>query len=143
MRSRRRFRPWVLESLEDRVVLSEAVVAMPPALGRTFSLPVEVRNNGEISQAFTVFVQDYERAVVTVLLAPDPDGTINPAANRDAFDAQVTAAVQELSSSIASTLTDQGDSQDEIDNLRQALLGNNSSSLLSQLEALTIVTILQ
>src|SRR5690348_8735263 len=88
MSRRRAFRPQVSEYLEDRVVPSPAGASQATVvLGRTVPSLPQLPDGDRVRAAFDDFVRGYTRAVQLVLLAPGPDGSVNPSANRAAFDA--------------------------------------------------------
>jgi hypothetical protein len=54
----------------------------------------------QVRLGFGTFIRSYFRAVETVLRARGPDGRIDPAANRAAFDAAVASALEVLAAGI-------------------------------------------
>src|SRR5262249_50753014 len=72
--------------------------------------------------------------------APGADGSVNPAANRAAFDAQVADAAQKLSAHIASALKNVPMSSTLATKINQSLVGPQPMNLQSGLAALTTPT---
>ncbi|SIO62536.1 hypothetical protein SAMN05444166_7075 [Singulisphaera sp. GP187] len=144
MRVRRWFRPVVLDDLECRVVPSTASVALPPALfGHTVPLPPQLQNGGQAQEAFDAFRQRYAQAIQTVLLGPGPNGSIDPEANREAFDAVVKQALTSLTSQLVQSLGNVSLNSPEVAQVVDAILGDGPDSLENQLLGLSTATIVQ
>jgi hypothetical protein len=132
--------------LEDRLVPSLAIAPPPPiALGQHMPLPAQAqpRVNPQASAAFATFLQSYSAAVDSILLAPDADGTINPSANRAAFDAAVEQALETLANDLVASLGSVSPSSPLATQVVVAILGDSPDSLKSQLMALSTTAIEQ
>jgi len=136
MRTHRPWKPTGFEPLEDRVVPAQAVV--PPLFDVSFVIPAEIQQLQPVKLAFNSFIADYTRAVQQILLAPGSDGSINPVANRQAFNEAVTIALTRLDNSVISAVasTNPANSQQLAAEIQQAILGEDPQSLASRLAAL-------
>src|SRR5262249_43398310 len=92
MRMPPKFRPALSDSsLEDRVVLSPGGA----------SLAAQVMAARLVQRDFVQFAQSYNQDVRTILLKADSSGQVDPAANRNAFNAQVQMDLATLDASVA------------------------------------------
>ena len=89
----------------------------------------------EVRAAFGSFLTAYYRAVRDVLLAAGPEGTVNPAANRAAFDARVDAALQDLVDRVAATLAGDPATSALAGGVSESFLGDDPASLAKRLKA--------
>jgi hypothetical protein len=139
MRPDRAFRPAISDwSLEDRVVLSLAATGaqLSALLGQSIPLPTSVQANPAVQAAFATFATRYDAAVTSVLFAPGADGTVNPAANLPAFEAQVEADLQSLDQALISALASSTQTASLVPTVQQAIFGSGANSFQSQLNAL-------
>jgi hypothetical protein len=138
MRTLRVFRPNRFDFLEDRAVPASAptIVLFEPV----FAVPVQVGNLQQVKVAFATFLADYELAISEVLLAPAPDGSINPAANHAAFNQRVDIALSQLDNSVVSAVStaDLPDTPAVISDVQQAIFGDSPESLANRLAALPL-----
>jgi hypothetical protein len=134
MRLRRLFCPSASDCLESRVVPSLASVSLPPAvLGQMVTLPPQVQNGDQVQEAFDTFANNFEHAVHAVLLGPGPDGSINPAVNRQAFDETVTQALTSLANQLVQSLGNVSQNSPEVAQVVDAIIGHGPNSLESRL----------
>ena len=89
----------------------------------------------KVRAAFSTFLNKYYSAVQKTLLAPGADGTVNPAANRPAFDAEVSEAVKVLNSTV-NTAVGALPASSNLATKAQAALVGGPGSLQAQLSAL-------
>jgi hypothetical protein len=136
MRQTRVFRPTQFDHLEDRAVPSQGVV--PVLFETNFAIPAEVANLKQVRVAFATFLADYLKAVDQVLLAPGPDGSVNPAANRTAFNQRVDLALSELDTTVVAAVATANlpDTQTVIIDVQAAIVGDDPESLANRLAAL-------
>jgi hypothetical protein len=137
MRFRHGFRPWRLEVLESRAVPAQAGAGLPTLLDQVIALPPSLRQSAPVQQAFSTFLQNYTHAVESVLFAPGPGGTINPAGNLSAFDAAVRTALVQLSTDLTNALNNSPAGSSLVSGVQQSILGNGPNSLQSRLLALS------
>jgi hypothetical protein len=144
MRVRRAFRPQVCDLLEDRVVPSPATL-QPPAIvmGHPVPLPPPLEGSPQVQQAFAVFTQFYVQAVDDVLLAPGPNGSVDPAANRAAFDAAVSQALDTLAGNLVSVLGNVPLNSPAVSEVIDTIIGADAGSLESLLMAQSTASIEQ
>jgi hypothetical protein len=147
-RQLRAFRPWLSEVLEARAVPATLGVSTPiGVLGIKVNLPSQVPTTStQVQNAFTAFDQSYINAVDTILLAPNSNGLSVPTANRAAFNAAVEQSLetlaQQLVLSVTSTTTTGSTSSSSVSNqVVAAIVGTSSTSLESQLLAVSTTTI--
>jgi hypothetical protein len=144
MRLRRWFRPSVSDYLESRAVPSVATVALPPAvLGQVARLPPQVPNGDQVQAAFDAFARNLADAVHSVLLGPGPDGSIDPSANRQAFDETVGQALTSLANQLVQSLGNVPLNSPEVAQIVDAIIGDGPNSLESQLLGLSTEAIVQ
>jgi hypothetical protein len=149
MRPLRAFRPWLSETLENRTVPTTLGVTVPTGiLGLSVTLPKQVpASSPQVQAAFVAFDQSYINAVDTILLAPGSNGLIVPSANREAFDSAVEKSLETLAEQLVlsipstSTTTTPSTTSTVSNQVVDAITGNSSTSLESQLEAVSIATI--
>ena len=89
-----------------------------------------------VSTAVQTFRTAYGAALSTTLYAPAADGSIGPAANRPAFDAQVATDLATLDASVAAAIAPLPNSAALVASSRAAINGSASTSLQSELAAL-------
>lgn len=133
MRMRRAFRPAVSDCLEDRLVPSLATLPAAPA-AYVGSVQASLPSNAQATQAFDAFRHRYGSALQGVLLAPSADGTVDPFANRPAFDQAVAQALQTLASDLVASLGTSADAS-QVAEVTDAILGDDPDSLASELDA--------
>jgi hypothetical protein len=92
------------DPLESRWVPSASVVSPTSIVGYTVSLPTQLATNAQAQSQLAAFAQTFEQDVQQILLAPQSNGAINPAANRDAFNAAVIQAIDNLNASLIQDL---------------------------------------
>ncbi len=136
MRKLRVFRPTHFDHLEDRAVPSQG--GAPVLFEPNFAIPAEVANLKQVRVAFATFLADYLKAVDQVLLAPGPDGSVNPAQNRVAFNQQVDLALSELDTTVVAAVSSAKlpNSQTVIGDVQEAIVGDVPESLATRLAAL-------
>jgi hypothetical protein len=136
MRQVRIFRASQFDHLENRTVPSQGVV--PVLFETNFAIPAEVASLKDVRVAFATFLADYLKAVDQVLLAPGPDGSVNPSANRAAFNNRVDLALSELDTSVIAAVETANlpDTQTVIIDVQAAIIGDDPSSLANRLAAL-------
>jgi hypothetical protein len=136
VRTLRAFRAVGFEPLEDRVV--PTVLSSPVLFEPSFAIPAQVQNLQSVRVAFDTFMTQYVQAFDRVLLAPAPDGSVNPAANRAAFDQRVDQDLIQLDNAIVSAISTSNlpNSQALIAQVQSAIVGDSAQSLQSRLAAL-------
>jgi hypothetical protein len=102
--------------------------------------PPTVQDARAIQREFGTFVRSYFTDVRTILFQAGTDGSINPAANRASFDAQVATDLNTLSASITTTLGNVPSSGTLLTKVQDALVGAGSDSLKSRLAAIPTPT---
>jgi hypothetical protein len=143
----REFRPWLSDTLEARAVPATLGVTTPVGLfGINVTLPNQVPTTSpQVQKAFAAFDQSYINAVDTILLAPSVNGVTVPSANRAAFDAAVEQSLetlaQQLVLSVTATTTTGSTTSSVSNQVVAAIVGNGSTSLESQLLAVSTTTI--
>jgi hypothetical protein len=137
MAERRAFRPWISESLEDRLVPSLAAAPAPTAVsGPSLPSRPHLRLGAVLGEAFSAFIGGYAEAVKTVLLAAADDGQVDPAANRLVFNACVGVGLTVFAATLVKSLDKVLGESSLIARVREALLGEDPESLESRLLAL-------
>jgi hypothetical protein len=147
MRKHRVIRPRGGEALEPRAVPTAAVasVTVPTGLpGISVTLPSQVPvNSPQVKAAFAAFDQSFLNAVDNVLLAPGPNGLVVPSANRAAFDAAIEGSLEALATALLQSLGTSPTASPAATQVSAAITGGGSSSLESQIQALTVEAIEQ
>jgi len=138
MRKPRAFHPSDLESLEGRVVLSSTSFTIN--FGNSFQhILTQLRDVRATNHAFATFRQSFNNDIKTILLKADTGGTIDPAANRAAFDAKVLTDIQALNTTLAAKVKGIN-STTLATSIQNKLLGSDPKSLESRLSALSTPT---
>jgi hypothetical protein len=132
MRTLRTFRPAVLDSLEDRLVLN----GPGTGLGNLLAPPVQVQDAFKVHQAFETFEHSYFNDVRTILFKAGSDGTVSPSTNRDAFNTQVATDLTTLNTSIDKIIANLSSASTLGQTIQGELLGSDPNSLQSRLAAL-------
>jgi hypothetical protein len=86
-----------------------------------------------VRASFSTFLTTYFRAARDVLLAPGPDGTVDPTLHRADFDADVQQALQALADDLTASLDGVPASTGLAARLVQVTVGDDPDSLGSQL----------
>lgn len=151
MKIHRAFRPRVLEFLEDRAVPSVAGLSAPAGISTpagvfnlSVTLPPQVRvGSPPVAAAFAAFDASVERSVEVLLLAPGPGGTVDPSANRAAFNRAVVGALDTLAADLVRSLGDTSTSAGSAAASRvvSAIVGDGPGSLENQILALATASI--
>ena len=102
----------------------EVLNATPPGGNSLQTIRQDV---SQVQKAYGTFAQGYSQAIRNVLLKPGSDGTVNPSANRAAFDQQVGTLLDTLSSSVTTTLGNLNGASTLISNVQAAISGGSDS----------------
>lgn len=145
MRTRRAFHPEVNESLEPRAVPSLATLSVAPAVvGQRIELPARGFDRAGVrtSAAIDDFTRRFSQAVEQILLATGRDGTVDPTASRDRFDATIREAIDALARELVASL-EPTSTPAVAEQVREAIVGDTPDSLASQITALVTTAIEQ
>lgn len=117
--------------------------ASPALFGQTVPLPPQLQTGDQAREAIDAFLAQYSHAIGSVLLSPGPNGSINPEANREAFDAVIKQALTSLTNQLVQSLGTVPLNSPEVAQVVNAIIGDGPDSLESQLLGLSTATIVQ
>jgi hypothetical protein len=104
------------------------------------TLPPGLNDLGAINGSFLAFDRAYANDVRTILFAAASDGSVNPSANRAAFDTQVAKDLNTLNTNIANDLSNVSSNSTLLTEIQDVLVGTGSTSLQSRLAAISTPT---
>jgi len=136
MRKSSTFRPLILDSLEDRVVLSQ--VKPSAAVSHHAALTPQQVTTSKVAGAYGTFVQSFTQDVNSDLYMPSATGS---GASTAIFSENLGVALTDLAKSVRKTLGNVSPRSPLSIQVRQAILGSDVNSLKSQLSGMTTTTV--